>query len=624
MAAKTIKSDRPLYRHALFQRDAINPDARTVEVAFSSEEPVERWFGIEILDHARESVRLTRLVDGGPVLVDHDPSDHVGVVESVSIGPDRRGRAVVRFGRSARAEEIFQDVVDGIRKSISVGYRVMKAAVEEFGDNTPDTVRVTDWEPLEISFVSVPADATVGVGRGGGEGFEFEIRQLNEEHKEMSNQSAAPAVNVEEIRAEARKTERERVATINLMGEKFGKAEMARQFIDSGKGVDEFRNALLESMDNVAPVKSADYGDVGLNERESRDFSFVKAIRALANPTDRRAQEAAAFEFEASRAAAKAYGREPQGILVPMEVLRYSDKRDQTVGTGSGGGYLKGTTHLGASFIEVLRNRMVLRDMGAMVLDGLVGDLAIPSQTGGATGYWISTEGNAPGGEDALTFGQLSMSPHTVAAYVDYTRKLMLQSSPSIEALVRADLAATLAIKVDAAGINGSGSSGQPTGILNTVGIGAVAIGTNGGAPTWASVVNLIREVEVDNAALGSLAFLTNPKVVAKMRQTPRQASGVEGNFIMGESNNLLGYGVTSTNQVPSTLTKGGSGAVCSAMIFGNFNDLVIGEWSGIDLLVDPYTASNTGTTRVTAFYDVDVGVRHAASFAAVQDYTTT
>uniref|UniRef100_UPI002468A23E HK97 family phage prohead protease n=1 Tax=Chromohalobacter sp. 48-RD10 TaxID=2994063 RepID=UPI002468A23E len=143
---------------------SIDHENRTVELAFSSETEVERWFGIEVLDHSSSAMRTERLADGGAVLVNHDWDDHVGVVESVTVGDDRRGRAKVRFGKGARASEVWQDVVDGIRRHVSVGYSILKVEVEERA-GMPDMVRVTDWEPHEISIVSVPADMSVGVGR---------------------------------------------------------------------------------------------------------------------------------------------------------------------------------------------------------------------------------------------------------------------------------------------------------------------------------------------------------------------------------------------------------------------------------------------------------------------------
>src|SRR5690554_4511161 len=143
---------------------AIDKENRTVELAFSSEAEVERWFGIEVLDHSEGAMRTERLEGGAAVLVNHDWDDQVGVVESVTVGADRRGRAVVRFGRGARASEVWQDVVDGIRRHVSVGYSIHKVEIEE-RSGLPDLVRVTDWEPHKISIVSVPADVSVGVGR---------------------------------------------------------------------------------------------------------------------------------------------------------------------------------------------------------------------------------------------------------------------------------------------------------------------------------------------------------------------------------------------------------------------------------------------------------------------------
>ncbi len=150
-------------RALLVERAAIDEEARTVQLAFASETPYERWWGVEILDVTATSMRQGRLRSGANLLMDHDSRDVVGVVESVEIGTDRVARAVVRFGRSARAEEVWQDVRDGIRRNVSFGYMVHKAVLVETGNDGPDTYRVTDYEPFEISLVSVPADASVNL-----------------------------------------------------------------------------------------------------------------------------------------------------------------------------------------------------------------------------------------------------------------------------------------------------------------------------------------------------------------------------------------------------------------------------------------------------------------------------
>jgi HK97 family phage major capsid protein len=215
------------------------------------------------------------------------------------------------------------------------------------------------------------------------------------------------------------------------------------------------------------------------------------------------------------------------------------------------------------------------------------------------------------------------MSPKTLGAYVDISRRLMLQSSLDIENLVRNDLATSIAVAMDGAAVAGSGSN-KPTGVLNTSGIGSVTLGTNGGAPTWAMVTNLVREVDIDNALTGAAAFLTNGQVKAKLSNTSKQTSGVEGNFILGpDVNNLYGYPIVVSQQMPSNLSKG-SGSNLSAMIFGVWSELLIGQWSGIDILVDQYTGSNAGTVRVVAFHDCDFAVRHPESFAECNEIVTT
>ncbi len=626
------------------ERDsAIDEAERTVELAFSSEEPYERHFGTEILDHSPESIQLGRMTDGAPVLVDHDPTDHVGVVESVSVDGDRRGRAIVRFGRGARATEIFNDVVDGIRRSISVGYKVLDMIMErEATDGKPPVYRVNKWEPLEVSLVSIPADATVGIGRSDENTDEDstmteEVREVEEVEapevaeevieaveaevaEEVIEEKAeaeivTPEIDVNAEREAAIAVERKRVADITLMGEKAEAVDLAKEHIAAGHSADNFNAALLERMTEESKPMSVEK-EVGLAPAEAKEFSFVRAIRALANPTDAKAQADAGFEREVSEAAAKAYGREVRGIMVPNEVLH----RDQTAGVAADGGNLVGTDHLGASFIDLLRNKMVIRALGASSLTGLQGNIQIPTQTSASSAYWVGE--NAAPTESALGFGQKSATPHTVAAFVDMSRRLMIQSDPSIEGLVRGDIASQLALAIDYAGIHGDSGSdaNQPDGVLATSGIGDVAMGTDGDAIDWAALIDLQSELSLANADAGSIKYLTNPKVAGAMKQTQKVAG--EARFLL-EGESLAGYPVMVSNQVRSDLDKGTSTGVCSAMVYGNWSDLVICEWSGLDLAVDPYSLSTTGAVRVTAFHDLDFVVRRAASFAAILDITT-
>lgn len=356
---------------------------------------------------------------------------------------------------------------------------------------------------------------------------------------------------------------------------------------------------------------------IGMSQREVQRYSLVRAINA-AIQNDWRGAE---LEREASEAMAKRLNRQPQGFFVPYEVQQGGEQRDQTKGTNTAGGYLVSTDLLASSFIDLLTNRMVLRSAGVTMLTGLVGDIAIPKVTAGTTAYWVAESG-APT-ESAVTYGQVAMTPKTVGGFVDLSRKLLKQSSIDVEAFTRTDLSRTLALEIDRVGFHGSGSSNQPTGVAATSGIGSVVGGTNGAAPDWADIIDLETAVAQDNADIGRLSYITNAKVRGKLKQTAK-VSSTDSMMVWAEgSTPLNGYPVWVTNQVSSALTKGSS-STCSAIFFGNWADLVIGMWGGLDILVDPYTYSTSGTVRVTALQDIDIAVRRAESFAAMLDATTS
>ncbi len=356
---------------------------------------------------------------------------------------------------------------------------------------------------------------------------------------------------------------------------------------------------------------------LGMSDKETRQYSFVRAIRAAASGDWRDA----GLELEASKAVAKKVGRDARSFFVPFDVISPREQRDMVVGTPSAGGYLVATDQP-ATIIELLTNRLVLAQAGAQMLTGLVGDMAIPKQTGGATGYWLA-EGDAPT-EGAQTLGQVALTPHTFGAWVDISRKLMKQSSISVEQFVRNDIARTIALGIDYAGLHGdhSGDANQPDGVAVTSGIGSVVGGTNGAAPDWSDIVDLETEVGQDNADIGALAYITNAKVRGKLKKTLRTATYGDRPIWDGGATPLNDNRALITNQVRSNLTKGSS-SVASAIFYGNWNDLVIGMWGEMDMLVDPYSLSTAGAVRVVAFQDVDFGVRHAQSFSAMLDALT-
>lgn len=645
-AGPTLRLGRQ-FRTLALKREAVNVEQRTMEVAFSSEMPVERWFGEEVLGHGPGECDLGWLSGGtAPLLCDHDTGCQIGVVERAWIGNDQIGRALVRFGTSDEANQQLADCAAGIRANVSVGYQIEEMQIVstdgEPGEADEAVYRATKWTPLEVSLVAIPADMSVGVGRDAGPAPRdvpiIDTRKQKErampEPVVVTTPAATvappvpPVVNSDEII----KAERQRIADIEALGQRHNKQELARQHIAKGTSLELFRGVLLEAMPASTPLE-APAAELGMSEKEAREFSLVRMIlaQATAKTGGANVRDIAPFEAECSAEVAKKLDRSPSGFFVPLDVQRVKmapARRDLTVGTNSAGGYTVSTDLRSQDFIELLRNAMMVRAMGARVLTGLVGNVAFPKLTAASTAYWVAESGAPTEGNQ--TFGQVTMSPKTLAAYTDMSRLLLKQSSIDIENLVRSDLATIIGIAADLAAIHGTGSSNQPTGIASTSGIGSVAIGTDGGAPTWASIVALESAVTVANAANGALGYLTNAKVRGKLKTVLKNASGTDASFIWPDTPFADGRGMVNgypcgvSNQVSSTLTKGSTSGTCSAMFFGNWADLLIGEWGVLDVLVNPYTGATAGDVRIHTFMSMDIAVRHAASFAADLDYTTT
>jgi len=519
-------------------------DDRRVSMSISSESPVQRSYGDEVLDHKPESIDLSFINSGrAPLLLDHDPEKQIGVIESVSLDASaRKLRATVRFSKNALASEVYSDVADNIRGNVSIGYSIAKMVKE----NNGAIYRATSWRPMEASIVSIPADVTVGVGRSD--------------------------------------------ATVTSEAEPQGLIETPAQVAPKETKMENSVNVAVESRAFDAPVQQ----DVGLNQTEIKRFSLMRALRALANPTDRALQKEAAFEFECSEAAQRAFGQSAQGILVPADVLRQWNKRDLNTTDDAG---LVGQNFRPDAFVDALRNASSVMQAGATMLTGLQGNVKIPKKSATSSGGWFA-EGSAAS-ESEATFTSITMSPKTVGAFTDVTRNLMMQGSPDVESLIRNDLAASLAIAIDLGALSGSGSSGQPTGIRATSGINTKDFAATN--PTFAEIVGMETEVAADNALRGNLAYIINAAMAGALKTTAKDSGS--GLFVL-QNGEMNGYRTIVSNQ-----------AATGDAYFGNFADLLIGMWGGLDILVDPYTSSTTGTVRIVAMQSVDVAVRHAVSF---------
>ena len=596
----------------LVQRDfnleirEVEKEDRTLEFPFSSEQGVARYFGNEVLEHTEKGADLTRLNDGAPVLWNHNPDQVIGVVERAWIDEKKkRGYAQVRFSDEDFAASKFRDIKNGIIRNISFGYVIKE--MEQRGD---DYV-ANSWEAYEISAVAIPADNSIGINRAAATTQESDNISLERNNDSASTEAPSKSTQVQmtstpketlEVRSEAidgeklLKAERSRITNIQKAADKHDLRELGSQYVAEGRTVADFNQAIVDNWKQEPVAQRSGSAEIGMEEKEVRSFSFLRACNYLANPTDSRAREAAAFEIEASEAAAAKLGRTSRGITIPQDVLT----RDLQTSPGSAGGDVIREELLTGSFIDLLRNESACARAGATILSGLEGNIKIPKATGAASATWIA-EG-AAAAESDQTLSQVSLVPRTVGAYTDVTRKLLLQSSIDIEAFIRNDLARVIALKIDLAGLYGSGVANEPLGIKNVAGIGAEAFA--GAVPTFLEVIAMESDLGTANALVGSPCYITNASMRGSLKGTKKDAGSGEFLWTGGQEGELNGYRAFVSNQVAA-----------GDVWMGNFADLLMGFWSGLDLTVDPYTNSTSGTVRIVALQDCDVAVRHAESF---------
>ncbi|WP_444922685.1 phage major capsid protein (plasmid) [Microbulbifer sp. DLAB2-AF] len=625
----------------------IDKEARTVEVAFASEtEEVERWYGIEKLICTSEAVDLSLLNNNAPVLVMHDRWEQIGVVEESRVDADRKARARLRYSRVGKGAEHFQDVIDGIRTKISVGYRILEMKLVEEREDGPNLYHVTRWQPYEISDVSLAADDAVGVGRSattpaatpnppesddaGGEG-RSAAPTVSDSPATPSNPKPLEATMTEEEKSAAQEAARkqgsadetQRVADILDTAEAYSadNALVQAHLRDTSKTKHHLMEAILSAQADERGTQ-AESPEIGMSDKEVRQFSFLKLFRAMAYPEIAHFRKDAAFEMECSVAAAEKEKGERQGSqMIPHDVLVASrhmsmgalqqagfDTRALSATLSDTGSNLVGTQHLAASFIDLLRNRMVLARFGAMTLTGLSGNLAIPRQIGSTGMYWLDPENSNIPAEGLPTFDQVALTPKNGATFTEITRQLLLQSSPDVENLVRMDIAKEMALGLDKAGLYGTAANGQPRGISNMTGINVVDFAAVN--PTFAEVVQMETETALDNADESNAGYAMGPGMRGYFKTTEK-FPGSNGATIWEAGNLVNGYGTVVSNQV-----------LAGELFHGNFSDLIIGMWGGLDMLVNPYSGDKAGTIRITAHQSCDTACRHPESFTHGKKFT--
>lgn len=603
------------------QRDVIDVEARTVEIAWASEIPYQRWYGMEILDCTPSSVRLGRLADGAALLFNHDMDELIGVVESVQVGVDRVCRAKVRFDTSEEAELRFQQVRNGVLRHVSVGYMVHRMRLEKEEENV-STYRIDDWEPYELSMVTVPADPSVGVGRSASPPADLpsilatpsapavtvpaQPKETRAMEEVITPQPAAPSAESLDIKR------RDAIVELGVKYANYLTLADVQEACRSGKTIQQVQDLVMERMQ----TKHSDTRGVhiGLSEREIGQYSIARAVRAMITND----WSGAGLEREASEAAAKRFGMGTKGILLPFDVIA---KRDFTVATAAEAGNLVPTDLRPDLFADVLRNRLALGRLGVTTLFGLSSNVDMPRKTvGSSLGYVTEVAASA---ETQPNTGKVTLSPKRIGGYIEFSKQAVIQSAMAIEPMLRQDVLSEYMVQFENAAINGSGTGANPRGIRSTSGIGAVVGGTNGAQINWGHIVGLESACANVNAEpdAGS-GYLINTRTRGWTKQTVK-ATNLP--FIWdGGAQPLNGYRAEVTNNVPNNLTKGTSSGVCSSVIFGsNWNMLVLATFGAVEILVDEMTIAVNGMNRLILNAYVDVGCRRAADFASMEDALT-
>lgn len=626
-------------------------EGNTIEMAISSEQPYERWFGIEILGHAPGEVDLSRLADGRhPLLLNHDTECQIGVIDSARVDGDAVLRGVARFSSSEEAQQIRVDVADGIRTLVSVGYMVdqlieMTAGEDgksiertlswaEFeaeqkalhgesfyrsgvnpkraaGDKTP-VYRVTRWTPFEASLVAVPADTSVGVGRTG-------VEPKVEQQPAVPAVTAAPPPVVHVIQETRMTTETkspaeldfERRSAIITMGVQYAKyvdQPTVQRACQESWSLQKFQEHIMERMQSQHTDTSA--LQLGMTPKEVQRYSLGRALVAAVTGN----WEKAGLERECSAALAKLTGRAPEGFYLPFDTFR----RDFNVGTTTEAGNLVATDLRGDLYVDALRNAIVLGGMGVRIIAGLTSNVDMPRKSSPTSLSRLTEIGSAS--ETSPLTAKVTLSPKRVGGYVEVSKQALIQSSMALESMIRDDLLMSAAVELEDQCINGSGTSPNIQGIRNYTTIGSTTAGANGAAPTWANFVDLESACANSNAEPDNLAgYVTNTKTRGKLKQTQM---GTNLPFIwQNGAQPVNGYKVGITNNVPSNLTKGTSTTVCSAALFSSdWSMAVVGLFGAPDVIVDPYSKADTGQVKITLNQFSDMGIRQPAAFAKVVD----
>jgi HK97 family phage major capsid protein len=600
---------RPRFRAFTAEVASVNLDERTVDLIVSTETPVRMTLDepvrtangeistyLEILSHEPEHVVLDMLNDGAPLLDDHDLGRQIGgIVRGSARLSGKRIVCSARLMRSQLAEERLQAMNDGIRTKFSVGYTVeeMEQVVDERGydEDAPPVFRATRWTPFEVSSVAVGADPNARLGRS----LDATVRTNAQLAKPAKTRAASPdttEIFVMDPKTPAAADTAETARQIYALADQHKlPEEMVRTAVLSGESLDAFRARALEHVAQTRKALPVTHLDMSRSETER--YRLTRAIRSI---TDR-GYTGAGLEREASDEIARRTGQQARAgrsMFVPYDIQKRALGIAAPAPTT--GAALVATDLRPQDFIEMFQDNLILPRLGARVLSGLVGNVEIPAQTGAATAHWLLE--NQPTPESKPSFAVRAMSPKTLSVLTPITRSMLLQSSIAIDSFVTQDLSRVAAQAMNLAAIRGVSDGLQ--GLLPAIGAG-----TSGADYNWQSVANT--EAALDQAfALNETAgFLMTPAIAAILKARVKFSSTATPIYEGSNRNGRIGdYAAAAANQMPA-----------GNLVFGDFSEMLMGEWGVLELDVDENYNFAAGTIAVRLMQSVDMIVRRPTAF---------
>ena len=342
-----------------------------------------------------------------------------------------------------------------------------------------------------------------------------------------------------------------------------------------------------------------------LSNHERKHYSLAKLLRDSLTGV-----EGPTLERDVSDGISADLKQVPKGRWVPLRIRASGlDLKTQTAGA-----YLAGREV--GDVIDYLAAQSKVLTLGAQMITGLSFAPVFPTENSPTVASWVSENPGSDVAEVNQTFGARTVSAHSLQATNLVSRQLLLQSSADMENWLRRKLAEAHALALDKAAIHGSGSAGQPLGLLSVPSIGDLALGQNGAAATGANIVELERLGGDGDAQFSG--FLTNSLQRSKLRSVPEITSGTTP---VWKDGTLLGHRAEVSDQVASNLVKGSS-SDCSPIIYSaDWSKLLFFEFTGaIDIVVDPFNVKKRGMVELTSFGTYDVLVQQPARFSAIKD----